>query len=196
MNNHLPNYEYDMNARQIKAYHELMDYIDRQNYKVLMRDKKGKFEINPSFNYFHRQKVIGFDQRLKSAVKDIISQNQLSNEEVLELEGFIKCSSYHVNEAYYDDLYLPQLLTLLGAIIIFILSFSLFFIDCDIDIINILFDHCFDRASFYQKIFTYLVGLYIAALMFAAVRRRTIMMKISNHKLLIAEHLRNYSRRW
>lgn len=182
-----------MNARQIKAYHELMDYIDRQDYSILMRDENGKFKIKPNFNHFHRQKVLGFDQRLGYAVKDAISKSQLSNKEILELERFIKCSSFHVNEACFDDLKLPHFLTLLGMLVLIFLSYTLFFIECDLDIHNIVFNYCFERSSFIQKFFTYVISLYISLLIWATVRRRSIVMKISNHKLLLAEHLKNIS---
>ena len=184
-----------MNKQQITAYHEIMDYIARQNYKGLMKEKRDQLSFTPSFDMHSRIKVLGYDKRLDNAISGAISKNQLSADEVYQLGCFVKRSSLHVTESSLSDLYLPQFLTILGLSVLMMLFYVFFINDCMLGLSTTELNQCLKAAAFKQQVFTYLIGIIIAVFAWAAVRRRSILLAIVNNKLLISEHLINTSRK-
>ena len=181
-----------MNANQIKAYNELMDYVDREDkcYKDLMRNKKGRFYFFPKFEKVHRVKVLDFDTHMNAKVKQVVEVNQLSRSEVSELEAFFKRSSLHVTESSLLDLYLPHFLSMLGVTFLLILFYTLTIQSCSINLSNEELQVCLKKGLFTLQAFNYLVGIIIAAFIWVAVKRRSMLLIIANLKSLLSEHIK------
>ncbi len=181
-----------MNARQIKAYNELMDYVEREDksYKDLMRNKKGHFDFFPKFGSTHRIRVLDFDTHINAKVKQVVKINQLTRSEACELEAFFKRSSLHVTESSLLDLYLPHFLSMLGISFLLILFYALTIQSCSIDLAKEELQECLKKGMFTLQVFNYLVGIIIAVFIWIAVKRRSMLLVIANLKSLLSEHVK------
>lgn len=181
-----------VNDRQVKAYNQLMDYVENEDkiYRNLMRNEKNNFALFPKFENIHRNKILKFEKLINAKTKEVVEANRLSHDEVSQLEGVFKRSSLHVERSSLQDLYLPSLIALFGMVFLMTLFSVLANQGCSIELTNEGFQDCIKGNLFRFQFFNYTLGIIISAFILLAVKRRSTLLVIANRKSLISEYLR------